>query len=828
MQGGEMEIQYTKFQKVVQDKLKSGRSLLLIAPTGLGKTLAVVGDLSEKFCKTVYAVPLRALGGGIKKEISEKIRRNNKKLFPVLHHGDIQESNLFGEEVIITTYDQVVCGVPGLPLSLPLKAGHAVAGALMMSRLILDETHLAWSISDNALSILLGIVEFRRKFGFQTVVLTATLPSTIANKISSKLNMDLIIAGEGETGLDESLTLRNSHRTVNVVIQPLVAERVTDKSKKIDKLPVNENKDKKINLEPLINKLINNNHKCIYFANTVDRLQDIYDRLISAHINADNITVLHNRMPRNWRTLAEERTYEYFGQNSNTGKHILLTTQVAEAGLDISAPLVISDPAPVDTLIQRAGRCARWFRTKKIEGEFCILKPPKTHIENKKQHDNMSSPYDNKAVIRALYENSPPNNLTWDEEKKWINKAWGNTKDYGDKVDNTLSNMSFALNLFDRAAQENKPGEIARTFREILTVEAAVEKGDVVHIDDLAERDLQLMLQNSEFPETSSISLGRAWNILSSAPNKCAVIRSDENGKVITANDRVAPGDILVVPSTIAYLHEKKGLCFGDGQQVEGAVLSSHWLTKQKKSAQDSIYQESRKQSLWEHSMGVVAGVKNRFIKDSPYRKTLFATLKKITNTENVEHLADLIISIAVLSSAFHDFGKSDLKWQQRAKEIEGGNTHGLIGRTSHIDGGRIGIPHTPPGYNAIIKTCDLLLHDMTYLLPLVRILALAAVRHHSSMLDPFSVKHVYQPSSEALDFVQLVLREIKAPDEALSKANEIIAAAQQTQQRDEIPLVLPNVDYFPIYSIVGRAILMSDREDAAGKRLEDWEAQGA
>src|SRR3990172_5528602 len=186
---------YTQFQMHVINKLKDGKSLLLVAPTGLGKTLAVTGDIHDGFCKMVYAVPLRSLGKGIQKEISS-LNRNGKQIPAVIHHGDIQESRLFGEEVVITTYDQVVCAVPGLPLSLPLKAGHAVAGALLMSRLVLDEVHLAWNISKHALSILLGIIDFRNKFGLQTIVFTATLPKNVAEIISNRLGMDLLIVGE--------------------------------------------------------------------------------------------------------------------------------------------------------------------------------------------------------------------------------------------------------------------------------------------------------------------------------------------------------------------------------------------------------------------------------------------------------------------------------------------------------------------------------------------------------------------------------------------------------------------------------------------------------
>ena len=39
--------------------------------------------------------------------------------------------------------------------------------------------------------------------------------------------------------------------------------------------------------------------------------------------------------------------------------------------------------------------------------------------------------------------------------------------------------------------------------------------------------------------------------------------------------------------------------------------------------------------------------------------------------------------------------------------------------------------------------------------------------------------------------------------------------------QRQEICSI--NDDLFPIYALVGRAILMADREDAAGRELEQW-----
>jgi CRISPR-associated endonuclease/helicase Cas3 len=297
-------LKYTQFQTCVQNKLKEGKSILLIAPTGLGKTLAVTGDIQDKFCKTIYSVPLRALGSGIKQELLT-LRRNGNPIQPVIHHGDIQESQLFGEEVIITTYDQVVCGVPGLPLSLPLKAGHAVAGALLMSRLILDEAHLAWGISDKALSILLAIIDFRQKLNLQTVILTATLPNQIAKKISERLGLDLIVVGEGEIIEDEAFKQREVNR--QVTISTLELENI------------GRGDNKHLDWQPLDEKLLKHQGKHIYFANTVERLHETYDRLVNAGMDTNNITILHNRMPRTWRIKAEEQAHKRFGKDSLEG-----------------------------------------------------------------------------------------------------------------------------------------------------------------------------------------------------------------------------------------------------------------------------------------------------------------------------------------------------------------------------------------------------------------------------------------------------------------------------------------------------------------------------
>lgn len=797
-------MEYTQFQSHVQSKLKNDKSLLLVAPTGLGKTLAVTGDVQDMFCKVVYAVPLRALGIGIQKELSN-LKRKGKPIIPVIHHGDLQESKLFGEEVIITTYDQVVCAVPGLPLSLPLKAGHAIAGALLMSRLILDETHLAWSISDKALSILLAIIDFRQKLGLQTVVLTATLPKKVAEIISDRLGLELVIVGEGEVADDEGLQLRENNRKVTISTLEL-------KNK-------GKGERKQLDFQPLDYRLKNTKGKRIYFANTVERLHETYDRLINANVSADKIIVLHNRMPRSWRADAEQRAYACFGKGAQDGDWILLTNQVAEAGLDISAPLVISDPAPVDTLVQRAGRCGRWFRNGETQGEFVVIKSKTEEIKKE-----LSIPY-RLNLVSAAMDVIPTKQLHWETEREWVNQAWGgDSKKAVESIEESLNETIFALNLFDRAAQEQKPGEIAGVFREILSLEVAVEEGDSVRIDDLAQRDLQNMLMKGQHPETSSIAIGSAWGLVRKAPSKCAVVRCNEDGElIITPTDSVKLGDILIVPSSVAYLHRTKGLCFvKDESEIQDAILNSNWLDKRERTEESFEKEGGKLQTLWDHTAGVMERVHRRFTEDGRYRKTLIKILQFLEPKKDADSLADLVAMLGMLAAGFHDLGKADKRWQEKAAKIQGEPILELIGRTSKT-GDYIGVPHTPPGYNAMIKASDLLIGSLGSSEYLIRSIALSAVRHHSSFLNPSQVKHHFEPHLQTNDFIKAVLKAVSAPETILKQSDEILEAAQKTPLKENVPLLLPNVDLFPIYALVGRAILMADREDAAGEELEMW-----
>lgn len=95
--------------------------------------------------------------------------------------------------------------------------------------------------------------------------------------------------------------------------------------------------------------------------NTVERATAVYLALRERRIFDDaHLRLLHSRFRPNerkgWPDLLKR--FEN-GDDEHAGARILIATQVIEAGVDISAPVLYTELCPIASLIQRLGRCAR-------------------------------------------------------------------------------------------------------------------------------------------------------------------------------------------------------------------------------------------------------------------------------------------------------------------------------------------------------------------------------------------------------------------------------------------------------------------------------------
>jgi CRISPR-associated endonuclease/helicase Cas3 len=109
--------------------------------------------------------------------------------------------------------------------------------------------------------------------------------------------------------------------------------------------------------------------------NTVGRAQEVYRALQQAQIvPEDSLLLFHARFPAGWREAIEADVLARFGKDGDRPRRaIVVATQVIEQSLDLDFDVMISDLAPVDLLIQRAGRLHRHARDERP----AQLRPPK-------------------------------------------------------------------------------------------------------------------------------------------------------------------------------------------------------------------------------------------------------------------------------------------------------------------------------------------------------------------------------------------------------------------------------------------------------------------
>jgi CRISPR-associated endonuclease/helicase Cas3 len=97
--------------------------------------------------------------------------------------------------------------------------------------------------------------------------------------------------------------------------------------------------------------------------NTVERAQKLYLNLRGRLGGDVRLLLMHARFPADERAQQEKQVLQLFGPDGERpAKALLVATQVAEQSLDIDFDFMLSDLAPVDLLLQRAGRLHRHER----------------------------------------------------------------------------------------------------------------------------------------------------------------------------------------------------------------------------------------------------------------------------------------------------------------------------------------------------------------------------------------------------------------------------------------------------------------------------------
>jgi CRISPR-associated endonuclease/helicase Cas3 len=111
--------------------------------------------------------------------------------------------------------------------------------------------------------------------------------------------------------------------------------------------------------------------RTIAVVNTVDAAREVYAALRKA--TDFDVVLVHSRFRPGDRAAALERVLAKDG-----GAEIVVSTQVIEAGVDVSSATLVTECAPWSSIVQRAGRCNRWGEISD-SGRLVVVTPSRNH-----------------------------------------------------------------------------------------------------------------------------------------------------------------------------------------------------------------------------------------------------------------------------------------------------------------------------------------------------------------------------------------------------------------------------------------------------------------
>jgi CRISPR-associated endonuclease/helicase Cas3 len=119
--------------------------------------------------------------------------------------------------------------------------------------------------------------------------------------------------------------------------------------------------------------------ECVaWVRNTVDDAIRAFEALCERHPEPERCLLFHSRFAMLDRQRIESDVIERLGKTSTPEcrrGQVLISTQVFQESLDCDVDLMISDLAPIDLLIQRAGRLQRHVRGRAVPAALHVLAP---------------------------------------------------------------------------------------------------------------------------------------------------------------------------------------------------------------------------------------------------------------------------------------------------------------------------------------------------------------------------------------------------------------------------------------------------------------------
>jgi CRISPR-associated endonuclease/helicase Cas3 len=328
---------------------------LVTACTGAGKT-----DYLFRRCRgrVFYTLPFQASINAMFIRVKTDLAPKNPCLDIRLLHScskiacdtdsreDILLQRLVGSGVKVLTPYQLAAVV------FATRGFESMMADLAGCDVVLDEIHTYNEVSR---AIVLKIVEVLDHLGCRIHVGTATMPTSLYDRIMALLGRDRV--------LEVSLAPDQMQAFDRHVLHKILSWEAAI---------------------PIMEAGLRDNKKILLVANRVDAAQQMF-ATVSERFSGTPALLLHSRFRRKDRREKETRLLGLDANGNATREFntadracVVVSTQVIEVSLDISFDLMITECAPIDSLIQRFGRINR-KRTRQTIGTFkpvYVIAPP--------------------------------------------------------------------------------------------------------------------------------------------------------------------------------------------------------------------------------------------------------------------------------------------------------------------------------------------------------------------------------------------------------------------------------------------------------------------
>ncbi len=387
--------------------------LILKLPTGYGKSTitrvlarsAIEGN--ENFSRVIHVLPMRT----IVQDLYEAIKETIEEKYLAKQHMLSPGSPFFAKKCILTTLDTFILNFFKLPAfeiekSFQYETSHFEFPRAMIytAFVIFDEFHLFSEIGSineerKSLTSVITAIQCLASAGVPVLILTATLPKILENTLREYVEEVSASFEKIEFNYEEDPNFYNE-----IKIKKRIIKLAYDK-----------------NIEEIIEKHLDGNKRVVVVVNTVARAVELFSKF------KDKVILLHGRLPE---FLREEQFNKIKEEVSRSGK-LVISTQVIESGVNLSFDVMVTELCPIDRLVQRAGRVARF---KENYGEIWI-------VENKSK-----APYSEEALNETRKVLTDNMNLDYEKSIQLIDDVY--SKIYGSSIDLDLD-LKRALEFLD-------------------------------------------------------------------------------------------------------------------------------------------------------------------------------------------------------------------------------------------------------------------------------------------------------------------------------------------------------------------------------------------